>query len=76
MHDDIHAGIDVKMAILEGACEGENEWDVVIRSGFSWRGNRGCASRREERMGWDTAGQRSVIVHWQSPVSATHRQGR
>lgn len=63
MHDDVHVGVYVKVAILEGACEGEYERNVVIRSGFSGRGDCGGASRGEEWMGWDAAGQRSVVVH-------------
>ena len=35
MEDDIHAGVDVEVAVLEGTDESEDEGDVVF---IRWRG--------------------------------------
>lgn len=64
MHHDVHAGVDVEVAVLEGACEGEDEWNVVVRGGVAGGGYGGGAGGGEERVGGNAAGKWGVVVHW------------
>lgn len=59
MEEDVEAGGDVQMGALKGASQGENKRNIIVLG----RGAVGDGRGGEERVGGNSAGQRSVVMN-------------